>query len=157
QLGCDGTVMSAPYPRTDEFPSDPNALAEVAELQEVVTAIRQVRSDMNIAPKVPLTIVTADPALLLRHPAALASLANVRGVSAGARPAGKVTTAVVRGKELFLPLENVIDVAAERARLEKELAKAQKERDFLVNRLANQGFVANAPPALLDETRAKLA
>jgi len=84
-------------------------------------------------------------------------LGEVRGVSAGARPAGKVTTAVVRGKELFLPLENVIDVAAERARLEKELAKAQKERDFLVNRLANQGFVANAPPALLDETRAKLA
>jgi valyl-tRNA synthetase len=157
QLGCEGTVMSAPYPRADEFPSDPTALAEVAELQEVVTAIRQVRSDMNIAPKVPLTIVTADVALLERHLAALASLAGVRMVSAGPRPAGKVTTAVVRGKEIFLPLEDVIDVAAETARLAKEIAKVKKELSFLEGRLANQGFVANAPPALLDETRAKLA
>jgi valyl-tRNA synthetase len=155
QLGCEGTVMAAPYPRTDDFPSDPTALAEVAELQEVITAIRQVRSDMNIAMKKPLTIVTADTALLSRHPAALQSLAGVHGSTAGARPAGNVATAVVRGKELFLPLE--IDVAAEKARIEKELVKANKELAFLDGRLANDRFVANAPPPLLEETRAKRA
>jgi valyl-tRNA synthetase len=154
QLGCEGTVMSASYPRRDDFPTDPKALAEVAELQEVVTAIRQVRSDMNIPPKKPLTIVTADVALLQRHPAALASLAGVQGATAGTRPSGHVATAMVRGKELFLPLE--IDVPAELARLDKEIAKAIKEVSFLEGRLANEGFVARAPQALLDDTRAKL-
>jgi valyl-tRNA synthetase len=154
QLGCEGTVMAASYPRRDDFPTDPKALAEVAELQEVVTAIRQVRSDMNIPPKKPLTIVTADVALLQRHPAALASLAGVQGATAGTRPSGHVATAMVRGKELFLPLE--IDVPAELARLDKEIAKAIKEVSFLEGRLANEGFVARAPQALLDDTRAKL-
>jgi valyl-tRNA synthetase len=106
QLGCEGTVMSAPYPRRDELPS--------------IRCTRRGRgapggrdcdpagaSDMNIAPKVPLTIVTADTALSSDTPA-LASLAGVRGVTAGSRPAGKVTTAVVRGRSL-LPLDDVID------------------------------------------------
>jgi valyl-tRNA synthetase len=146
--------MTARFPRVEDFPSDPSALDEVAELQEVITEVRRIRAEMELSPKVRLSIVTADTTHLERNQKALLDLAGIAAISRGTR-GGPSATAVVRNREIYIPLEGAVDLDAERSRLDKEIAKAQKDLAFLVKRLENPGFVGNAPPALLDETRSK--
>ena len=82
-------------------------------------------------------------------------LARVVDIAEGDR-AGVCATAVVRGRELYIPLEGVIDIAAERARLDKELAKSDKDIGALTKRLGNTGFVAKAPAKVVEGFRVKL-
>jgi valyl-tRNA synthetase len=59
--------------------------------------------------------------------------------------------------EIFLPLAGLVDIEEEEKRLGKEIAKVQKDVDFFTKKLGNEKFVANAPPAVLEKDRAKLA
>lgn len=142
----EGTVMTQAFPKADEFPDTPVALAEVAELQKAITAVRRVRAEMEIAPKVKLTARVPDAslaALLTKHLQGLSDLAGVQSVSEGGRE-GVCATAVVSGKDVFLPLEGVIDIDAEKERLRKQIGKSDKDIGGLERRL-NPGFRAKAP------------
>ncbi|MBA2319947.1 MAG: valine--tRNA ligase, partial [Deltaproteobacteria bacterium] len=157
--GSVGLVAVAPYPRVEEFPADGAVLVEVATVQEAVTEIRRIRADMEIGFKPVLELRCADPALgalLLRHAAALEDLANATVVVNTERPAG-VATAVVRGVELLIPLEGVVDFSAEVARLGKAIGKVQKDVGDLERRLASPGFVDKAKPEIVEDMREKLA
>jgi valyl-tRNA synthetase len=92
---------------------------------------------------------------LAPHAAALRDLAGVT-LGGGAKPAS-AATAVVGGHELHVVLEGVLDVAKERERLDRELERVRKSVSFLEGRLGNEGFVARAPAALLEKSRAELA
>jgi valyl-tRNA synthetase len=74
----------------------------------------------------------------------------------GERPS-QSATAVVDGAELIIPLAGVVDLDAERGRLDKEIAKAEKDVSDLERRLGNKGFVAKAPAHVVDGFREKLA
>jgi valyl-tRNA synthetase len=153
------TVMLAAYPKVSDFPEDAQILEEVAFLQECIVAIRRLRSDMELAAKVPLTIlVTGEKAAWLpKHAGALAHLAGISSVALleGDRPEASAT-AVVKGAELVIPLEGVVDLGAERDRLDKEIAKVGKDVGDLERRLGNAGFVAKAPAHVVDGFREKL-
>jgi valyl-tRNA synthetase len=152
------TVMLAPFPKVEDFPSDEAVLAEVAALREAVVGVRRVRADMGISPKIPLEAFTESEGLhfLSQHTRSLRHLANVSAVHIGPRPRGVCATVVVSGAALHLPLQGVIDVDAEIARLQKELEKAEADEGFLAGRLANPSFAERAPDAVVQEVRSKL-
>ena len=84
-FGTSGSVSLAEYPKASNFPEDPLNLAEVARIQETITAIRRIRAEMQLANKVELTIRTADTDLLSRHLQSLKDLAGVHVVVQGGR------------------------------------------------------------------------
>jgi valyl-tRNA synthetase len=152
--GTAGLAATAAFPKPTDFPEDPAALAEVARLQEVIVAVRRVRAEMELPPRAELTLRSALSPALRPFLGALKDLARVTAVEEGGR-SGVCATAVAAGHELFLPLEGVIDLAAERSRLEKEIEKIAKDEAGLVAKL-NPGFRAKAPPAVLAEFEGKL-
>jgi valyl-tRNA synthetase len=154
--GVQGSVMVAPYPRATDFPQDDGTLDEVALLQETIVAVRRVRADMELALKVRLKGRMAEPGPLMRHQGALRDLAGIEPLEQGGRE-GLCATAVVRGQELILPLDGVIDVAAERERLGRDIDKTSKDLAQLEAKLANNDFVARAPADVVAGFQTKLA
>jgi valyl-tRNA synthetase len=157
--GSAGFVAERPWPRAEDYPHDPAVLDEVALLQEAISAVRNLRSEIEISPKVPLRLLIADGVLRARlapHAASLGALAGAQMEPADARPAG-CATIVIRGVEVMVPLEGIVDLAGEAERLDKVLAKAEQDVAFLENKLGNAEFVAKAPAEKVDEMREKLA
>ncbi len=132
--------------------------AEIDWLIGLVSAIRSARTEVNVPPgaKLIFTVADADAATLARLETHAPSLAWLARVSAGAATGGGVQ--VIHGGATYtLPLEGVIDLAAERARLEKNALAAEKDRDGLAGRLASPGFVERAKPEAVDKARADMA
>jgi valyl-tRNA synthetase len=154
--GTEGSIMEASYPKMDEFPVDPDALAEVARLQAVIVEVRRLRADMELSPRQALDLRTSDVGLLERNADALRDLAGIQGVGAGGRD-GPCATFVVQGEEYYVPLQGVVDVDAERDRLTRVLERVQKDLDGLGKRLNNPSFTERAPAEVVEEVRGKHA
>ena len=152
--GSTGSVMRAPFPRVGDFLSDEAGLREVGLLQEVIVTVRRIRAESGIAPRVPLVVVT-DADLATRLEAHRATLGNLGYLTleAGVRPAVALP-GVVGGHDLYVRVDGVLDLDRERARLRKEVEKTRKSLAHYESRLANEQFVARAPPELLMEARA---
>jgi valyl-tRNA synthetase len=137
--------------------TDDKAEGEIGWLIELVSAIRSVRSEMNVpaGSQIPLVLIADEEtrARAGRWNDALKRLARLSTISfASAPPAGSVQL-LVRGEIAALPLAGVIDVAAERARLEKELAKIADDISRIDKKLGNADFMARAPEDVVDEQR----
>ncbi|QIG92135.1 valine--tRNA ligase [Bradyrhizobium sp. 6(2017)] len=143
----------------DEF-SDPGAEAEIGWVVDLVTAMRSVKAEMNIPPSTLTPLVIAGASEETRDRAqrwndTIKRLARLSDISfADAAPEGAVQL-LVRGEVVALPLKGVIDLAAERTRLEKELGKADADIKRVDAKLANEKFVANAPEELVEEEKEK--
>jgi len=157
------TVMLEPYPAAGDFPADEDAEAEIAWVQGFVLGIRQIRGEMNIAPGKPLPVLLEDAGERDRVRAAghwqwlaqLARLESLRVLDAGER-APACATALLGGMRILVPMAGLIDVAAERERLGKALAKAQAEHARIEGKLANRQFVDHAPAAVVEKERERL-
>ena len=137
---------------------DRQAQAEIDWLIRLVSAIRTARTELNVPPGAKLPIVVSGAAedthrRLDRQGVALARLGRVESLSFGEPPAGGAAQIVVDEATFILPLEGVIDIAAEKARLAKALASAEKERDGLGGRLSNASFVEKAKPEAVAKAR----
>jgi valyl-tRNA synthetase len=131
-------------------------------LREVVAGIRQIRGEYNVPPaNVLRAVVVGAPDLapvIERERAFVTQIARTEITFAAAAPAGPAAHVVLRGGgEVVLPLEGIVDVARELKRIGDELAQLEKQLKALEARLANPGFVAKAPPAVVDAERAKAA
>jgi valyl-tRNA synthetase len=143
----------------DEF-SDPAAEAEIGWVVDLVTAIRSVRAEMNIPPATLTPLVLAGASAETKDRAQrwndvvkrMARLADI--TFAGSAPEGAVQL-LVRGEVAALPLKGVIDLSAEKARLDKELAKAEADIKRVDAKLGNEKFVANAPEEIVEEEKEK--
>ena len=128
--------------------ADDKAEAEIGWVIDLVTAIRSVRAEMNITAQIPLVLADASAetaARAERWSDFIKRSARVSEISSAAvTPQGSVQL-LVRGEVAALPLKGVIDLAAERARLDKELAKADADIKRVDAKLSNEKFVANAP------------
>ena len=137
---------------------DPRAEAEIGWVVDLVSAIRSVRAEMSITAPTPLTLVNASDetrARADRWADFLKRLARVSEVSyADATPQGAVQL-VVRGEVAALPLKGLIDVAAEQARLEKELGKVDADIKRVDAKLGNPDFMRRAPEDVVDGEREK--
>jgi len=158
--GRDEILALTRWPELDF--EDEAAAADVNWLIDLVSGIRSVRAEMNVPPAAiaPLIAVGADEttrARIARHEPAIRRLARVGEVGfAGEPPRGSAQ--IVLGEATFcLPLGDLIDLKAEIARLEKEVAKTQGEIERLDKKLGNEKFVANAPEEIVAGEREKLA
>jgi valyl-tRNA synthetase len=153
------TVMPTQAPFEEQF-SDPAAEAEIGWLVDLVTAVRSVRSEMNIPPAtlIPLVLAGAsadNKARAGRWTDVIKRLARISEISfADAAPGGSVQL-LVRGEVAAIPLKGVIDLAAEKARLDKELAKADGDIKRVDAKLGNADFMARAPEDVVEEQREK--
>jgi len=150
------SVVVAGWPVTDPALRDASSEREIAAVQEVITEIRRFRSDQGLRPaqKVPARLAGLDGAGLARHEPAIRALTRLDQPSNGFEPTGSLS---VRGATVQLDLSGAIDVAAERARLTKDLSAAWKEAAAASARLGNADFLAKAPAAVVDKVRGRLA
>jgi valyl-tRNA synthetase len=152
-------LMSAAFPRVSETWRDAEAEREMALVQDVVRAVRNLRSERKIdAGRWLEAYVVGGPALS-RHAPAIEQLARVRPLHiVGGRaeaPSDSVATAVLDGATVVLPMAGLFDVAAERANLEKQRDEAQKLVEGLDRKLSSD-FATKAPPNIVAAERARL-
>src|SRR5690242_7779621 len=165
QLGLKGgSIMQRRYPRADEFATDESASAEIEWFKAVLTGVRKIRSEMNIAPgkTIPLLLADGDADDRRRADKFAAQIAFLarseppRWLQADdAEPAS--AAAVVGTLRVLIPLAGLIDLDAERARLKKEIARIGGEIKKCEGKLGNANFVANAPAEVVAQERARLA
>jgi len=139
---------------------DHAAEAEIGWVVDLVTAIRSVRAEMNIAPSTltPLLLAGASGETkerALRWSEVIKRMARLSEISFADRAPEGAVQLLVRGEAAALPLKGVIDLSAERARLEKEIAKAEVDIKRVDAKLSNEKFVANAPEDVVEEEREK--
>jgi valyl-tRNA synthetase len=153
----DYDLILAKWPMADARAIDPGAQAEIGWLTDLVSGIRTARNELNVAPgaRVPVHVrhATAETqARLARNAAALARLARVDAAEGDFTGQGAIQV-IVEEATFVLPLEGVIDLEAEKARLDKSAAAAEKERDSLAGRLGNPAFVEKAKPEAVEKAR----
>ena len=158
----DNHLMLDTWPTLPRSLIDEKADGEINWLIEAISEIRSVRAEMNVpaGAQVPLIVVGASGATRARMgetEAVLKRLARLAEISeADAVPEGAVQT-VLGEATLALPLADVIDVDAEKARLSKDIAKLEGEIMKISGKLGNKGFLDKAPEAVIEENKARLA
>ncbi len=140
---------------------DENADREMNWVITLIESVRSARGEMNVPAslEVPLVQVDLDDAgqtAFANNEALIKKLARLGEVSTGEAPKGSVSIPVAGGN-FALPLAGIVDVSAEKARLEKSLAKLAKELGGLRGRLNNPKFVASAPDEVVAEAKENLA
>lgn len=151
------SIMLQTYPKADLEKIDEASEAWVATLKTAVEACRSLRGEMSISPaaKVPL-IAAGDAAQLAAYAPYLKSLAKLENVDIVAElPEADAPVMLAGDFKLMLKVE--IDVAAEKERLGKEIARLQGEIAKANGKLGNESFVARAPAAVVDQEKARLA
>ncbi len=161
--GTDGSIMVAGHPAdaTDSF-EHPESESEMALLMEVITGIRNVRGEMNIAPSLSLIVQVQSEDDHIRQTIAghqdlignLAKLDSLAVDNIGQRPKSSAT-AVIKGASIFVSLEGIIDFGKETLRLEKEINKLAAELSKVVKKLENDGFLNKAPADVIEKVRQK--
>ena len=156
----EGMLALARWPRLTEL-EDAEAEAEVGWIVELISEVRSLRAEMNLpaGAEIALVVVGADKSAQARAAHwedTLKRLARLTGVAfADAAPKSSAQL-LVRGVLVALPLEGVIDLAAEAKRLDKEIEKLDGEAKKLEAKLANPGFLAKAEEEVIDEHRERL-
>lgn len=150
------SIMLAAYPKADPEKIVQAAFDQMAQLQDLIGAVRNLRGEMGIAPnvKAPLFVEGSVPEALLKYLPALTRLTEAKTVDR-LPESEDAPVAVCNGVRLMLKVE--IDKAAETARLSKEAEKLQKTLDKLNAKLSKPGYTEKAPAHLVEKDKADLA
>jgi len=138
---------------------DPAAKAEVEWLIALIGNLRAAKNELGLAPGSRLTAYLPEPSeatkgIIARNPVAIDRLARLDALNFAPAPAGAAMQVGAGDANLIVPLEGLIDVAAEKSRLAKALLASEKERDSLDKRLSNPAFVEKAKPEAIEKARA---
>ena len=158
----EGSIVTAEYPTVNPAFENEAAHKGVESLKDLIRAVRNARSEVNVAPSKPITLLvkTSDKELedffnsnvnyikRFTNPEKLEISSDIEAPELG-------MSSVITGAEIFLPLADLLNVEEELARLDKELAKWQKELDMVARKLGNEKFVANAKPEVVQKERDK--
>jgi valyl-tRNA synthetase len=153
-----GMLIVEAWPQLNDDLIDANAEAEIAWMVRLIEDTRSTRSELNVpaGAKIPLLLIGADNATqarLERYQDLIDRMARLEySTSADSAPKGSVTF-VIDGATVALPLEGVVDLPAEAARLAKEIGKLVAEIGKMDQKLGNEAFVAKAPEEVVDELR----
>ncbi len=158
------SIVVAPWPVATGLYEDHAAAALLDQQIAVIGAVRNIRGENRLSPKVELSIMVSTPdaataALVEQARGGLALLANVVNVTAGpglARPP-KSAVAMAGPCTVFVPLEGLIDLGEEASRLEKAIGKIDKDIEKITKKLGDERFMANAPAEVVQEQRDRLA
>ncbi|WP_343571820.1 valine--tRNA ligase [Mycobacterium sp.] len=150
------SIVIAAWPPSSDIALDTAAVQRITDMQKLVTEIRRFRSDQGLADrqKVPARLSGIDTVDLSTQIGAVTSLAWLSGPAAEFTPSASLEVGVTGGIVVVeLDTSGSIDVAAERRRLEKDLAAAQKEIDSTTTKLGDVEFMAKAPGAVVEKQR----
>ncbi len=159
-----GSILECSYPHADDFATDETASAEIEWFKAVLTGVRKIRSEMNIAPGKAIPLLLADGNAEDRRrvdkfAAQIAFLARCETPRWLASDEGEpaAAAAVVGNLRILIPMAGLIDLDAERTRLDKEIARIRGEIRKCEGKLGNTNFVDHAPAAVVDQERSRLA
>lgn len=155
------SIMSQPYPSSDDSKIDADAVSEMEWVMEFVTGVRSIRSQMNIPPKKQLPVILKDSQQqdinrVENNRDFLSRLANLDSINVLEGDAPAAATALVGKMEILIPLEGLIDKGAEIQRLDKEITKLEKVIKQSSGKLNNENYVAKAPEDVVQKERDKL-
>jgi valyl-tRNA synthetase len=152
------SVVVADWPAPSGIALDAVATQRITDMQKLVTEVRRFRSDqgLNDRQRVPARLVGIGDADLDAQVPAVQALAWLTAPGAGFTPSASVEVRLSRGTVVVdLDTSGTVDVAAERRRLEKDLAAAEKELAQTAAKLGNAEFLAKAPDAVVDKITAR--
>jgi valyl-tRNA synthetase len=156
------TIMLRPFPASVDFAVDNAAEEELEWIRNFILGIRQIRGEMDISPGKALPVLiqdadTADQQRIAAHSLYLQKIAQLESISLLDESATPPTsaTALLGDMKIFVPVAGLIDVAAERERLNKRRAKAQADLGKVESKLANESFVARAPEEVVTKEKGR--
>jgi valyl-tRNA synthetase len=155
------SIMVAPYPKTSPLTPDPAVDRFVSLVMGAITTIRTIRGEMRIGPGTTLGVTIRphgdDAAVFAEHRVLIEALSRstVTVDPAATRPQG-AALGVLGASELYVALAGVVDVAAERQRIQKEIKKANDTIAFTRAKLSRPDFVERAPAEIVEKEREKL-
>ena len=160
----EGDLIVQPFPEVDSSVEDKEAESVIGWVKEVVTGIRTIRAENNIAPSKPLEVIfakgNADDRTYSEsqgdYLSKLAKLESMRWLGDD-ETAPAAATALAGDMEILIPMAGLINKADELDRLGKEIDKIQGEMKRLNGKLSNENFVSKAPEAVVAKERQKLA
>jgi valyl-tRNA synthetase len=164
KLEDDPDIIVSDFPMVTESFLDEDAEAQMETLQDVIIAIRTMRSEMNVPPSKQASVLINSGAngrseVLASHKSYISNLANLTDITiekALEQPESSAT-AVVGDLEIFLPLAELIDLDKEKERLEKEISDAEGRLKKSQSKLRNENFVEKAPEQVVNKEREKAA
>ncbi|MGX9607296.1 valine--tRNA ligase [Acinetobacter sp. T63] len=158
------TIMLAQYPVADQALINDQAEADMQWLQGLIGAVRNIRGEMGLGnarllPVLLQNTTDSEKAQIARIEPLFKALAKVESITflSDAEQPPLSSSSVVGHVSVFVPMKGLIDPKAELGRLQKDLDKVQKQHDQIATKLANEGFVAKAPAAVVEGEKAKLA
>lgn len=163
--GADKSIVISKWPEYDEKRNNPEQESNMEIVMDAIKSIRNIRAEMNVVPsrKAKVLIIATDEKVSSAIAAGsiyferLASASEVLLLDEKKQiPEGAVSV-VIAGAEIFLPLEELVDMEKEKERLKKDMENLEKELQRVRGKLNNQGFVAKAPQEVIEEERAKEA
>jgi len=156
------TIVLGPWPGSEGKYIDDRLEESLRQIQEVVTAVRSTRAELNVPPgkRSDLYVRVNEEAfarLLENHIQYFRSLARVENLYCGTKikKPPLSASAVISGAEIFVPLEGLIDIEVEKSRLQKELTGLKTQMEKVSKKLANPDFLANAPSDVIDREKLK--
>ena len=163
--GAEPTVMLTAFPKGNSNLIDEAAESEMQAIIELISRVRNIRSEMNIKPseRIPVIVAATDENLRRIFSSAreqISRLVRASEVSVNGRleaPRASARAVLTGGAEVAIPLEGLIDFEQERRRLQREQEKLQAEAAKLEAQLANPNFVSRAPAERVNEARARIA
>jgi valyl-tRNA synthetase len=159
--GRAGTIMQAPYPLAYDSLTDIAAADQMETVIDAVRAVRNARAELSIAHKVPIAFQaitdTSGRALVETNLSLLENFAGLQFSGFAETPPRATPVALRPGIDLYLFLDDMVDVDKERARVAKDLADTEKELARITAKLSNAGFLAKAAPEIIAKDRASHA
>ena len=151
------SISTSEFPETDESKIDKDAEAEIEFMQSVVTAIRNIRGEMNIPPSKEIDVFLRADIVTEVQEAYIKSLVKVGALTVDAdlaKPKASAS-AVVKNCDIYIPLEGLIDLDVERQRIEKEINRLEGQLKGIEKKLSNENFVSKAPADVVEREKMK--
>ena len=157
------SIMKADFPSSNDWKVDDEIVANTEWLKNIVSSVRQIRSEMNIPPNESIKIIindasNTDSRRLESLGSFILNLASVESITQKdtSDDIPKSAFALLNQMKIYIPLEGLVDIEEEKARLEKKLVKLNQELKSVQDRLSNDTFVEKAPTEVVEELKGKL-
>ncbi|MEJ2615853.1 MAG: class I tRNA ligase family protein [Ignavibacteriaceae bacterium] len=151
------SIAISEYPKADESLINIKAETEMKFIQDIITAIRNIRGEMNIPPSKFINAFIKTSGLQdyqLEYIKKLARVENIT-VDVDIKKTNASASAVIKDAEIYIPLEGLIDLNVEKNRLQKEITRLEGALEGINKKLSNEKFVKNAAPEVVERERAK--
>lgn len=152
------SISISNFPKYNPAMIDNNAEQEIIFVQEVVTSIRNIRGEMNISPAKAINVYLKTDRVTEEQSKYIKSLVKIENlvVDSKLEKPKASASAVVKGCDIFIPLEGLIDLAVERTRIQKEITRLSSSLEGVKKKLSNESFVAKAPADVIEREKTKM-